>query len=330
MMRVHESSIGRCGRLVLSIGVLLLLSAGAARAEEASGQKTFAKPEEAMRALVAAAKKDDSAAIRAILGPNAEQVLSSGDPVADAADRKWFVNAASRRTAFEKVNDNTMIAQVGAAAWPLAIPLVKSGDTWRFDTAAGADELLNRRIGRNELTAISVARAYVDAQREYAAKDRTGSGAGVYAQKVTSEPGKHDGLYWEETSPADRSPLGSLVADASTEGYSPRQGGESPRPYHGYFYRILTAQGAAAPGGAKSYITDGQMTGGFALVAYPAEYRSSGIMTFIVGPQGIVFQKDLGEKTEELGKTMTEYNPDDTWTPARDTPPAPTPRAGPS
>jgi hypothetical protein len=330
MMRVHESSIGRCGRLVLSIGVLLLLSAGAARAEEASGQKTFAKPEEAMRALVAAAKKDDSAAMRAILGPNAEQVLSSGDPVADAADRKWFVNAASRRTAFEKVNDNTMIAQVGAAAWPLAIPLVKSGDTWRFDTAAGADELLNRRIGRNELTAISVARAYVDAQREYAAKDRTGSGAGVYAQKVTSEPGKHDGLYWEETSPADRSPLGSLVADASTEGYSPRQGGESPRPYHGYFYRILTAQGAAAPGGAKSYITDGQMTGGFALVAYPAEYRSSGIMTFIVGPQGIVFQKDLGEKTEELGKTMTEYNPDDTWTPARDTPPAPTPRAGPS
>jgi DUF2950 family protein len=330
MMRVHESSIGRCGRLVLSIGVLLLLSAGAARTEEASGQKTFAKPEEAMRALVAAAKKDDSAAMLAILGPNAEQVLSSGDPVADAADRKWFVNAASRRTSFEKVNDNTMIAQVGADAWPLAIPLVKSGDKWRFDTAAGADELLNRRIGRNELTTMSVARAYVDAQREYAAKDRTGSGAGVYAQKVASEPGKHDGLYWEEISPADRSPLGPLVADAATEGYSPRQGGEGPQPYHGYFYRILTAQGAAAPGGAKSYIKDGQMTGGFALVAYPAEYRSSGIMTFIVGPQGIVFQKDLGEKTEELGKTMTEYNPDDTWTPARDTPPAPTPRAGPS
>ena len=330
MMRVHESSIRRCCGLVLSIGVLLLLSAGAARAEEASGQKTFAKPEEAMRALVAAAKKDDSAAMLAILGPNAEQVLSSGDPVADAADRKWFVSAASRRTSFEKVNDNTMIAQVGADGWPLAIPLVKSGDKWRFDTAAGADELLNRRIGRNELTTISVARAYVDAQREYAAKDRTGSGAGIYAQKVASEPGKHDGLYWEETSPADRSPLGPLVADAATEGYSPSEGGEGPRPYHGYFYRILTAQGAAAPGGAKSYIKDGQMTGGFALVAYPAEYRSSGIMTFIVGPQGIVFQKDLGEKTEELGKAMTEYNPDDTWTPARDTPPAPTPRAGPS
>jgi hypothetical protein len=266
----------------------------------------------------------------AILGPNSEEVLSSGDPVADAADRKWFVNAASRRTSFEKVNDNTMIAQVGAEAWPLPIPLVKSGDKWRFDTAAGAAELLNRRIGRNELTAISVAHAYVDAQREYAAKDRTGSGTGVYAQKVASEPGKHDGLYWEETSPADRSPLGPLVADASTEGYSPRQGAEAPRPYHGYFYRILTAQGAAAPGGAKSYIKDGQMTGGFALVAYPAEYKSSGIMTFIVGLQGIVFQKDLGEKTEELGKAMTEYNPDDTWTPARDTPPAPIPRAGPS
>jgi hypothetical protein len=330
MMGAHESSIGRCCRLVLSMGMLFLLSAGAARAEEASGQKTFAKPEEAVRALVAAAKKDDSTAMFAILGPKSEQVLSSGDPIADAADRKWFVNAASRRTSFEKVNDNTMIAQVGAEAWPLPIPLVKSGDKWRFDTAAGADELLNRRIGRNELTAISVAHAYVDAQREYASKDRTGSGTGVYAQKVASEPGKHDGLYWEETSPADRSPFGPLVADASTEGYSPSQGGEGPRPYHGYYYRILTAQGPAAPGGARSYIKDGEMTGGFALVAYPAEYHSSGIMTFIVGPQGIVFQKDLGEKTAELGKAMTEYNPDDTWMPARDTPPAPTKRAGPS
>jgi hypothetical protein len=307
--------------------VLLVLAAGAARAEEASGQKTFAKPDEAMRALLAAARKDDSAAMQAILGPDSDQVLSSGDSIADAADRKWFVGAASKRTSFEKVNDNTMIAQVGTEAWPFPIPLVKNGDKWRFDTAAGAAELLNRRIGRNELTAFSVARAYVDAQREYAAKDRTGSGAGVYAQKVASESGKHDGLYWEETSPADRSPLGPLVADASTEGYSPRQGSEA-RPYHGYFYRILTAQGAAAPGGAKSYIKDGQMTGGFALVAYPAEYKSSGLMTFIVGPLGIVFQKDLGEKTEELGKAMTEYNPDDTWTPARDTPTAPIRRAG--
>jgi hypothetical protein len=330
MMGAHESSIGRCCRLVLSMGMLFLLSAGAARAEEASGQKTFAKPEEAVRALVAAAKKDDSTAMFAILGPKSEQVLSSGDPIADAADRKWFVNAASRRTSFEKVGDNTMIAQVGADAWPLPIPLVKSGDKWRFDTAAGADELLNRRIGRNELTAISVAHAYVDAQREYAAKDRTGGGVGFYAQKIASEPGKHDGLYWEQTSDADRSPLGPLVADASSEGYAPVRGGEGPRPYHGYYYRILTSQGAAAPGGARSYVKDGQMTSGFALVAYPAEYRVSGIMTFIVGPQGIVFQKDLGEKTEELGKAMTAYDPDDTWVPARDTPPAPRPRAGPS
>ena len=312
------------------MGVLLVLAAGAARAEEASGQKTFAKPDEAMRALVAAARKDDSAA--SATGSPEDSTWSEFGPrmASIAADRKWFVGAASKRTSFEKVNDNTMIAQVGNEAWPFPIPLVKSGDTWRFDTAAGAAELLNRRIGRNEITAISVARAYVDAQREYAAKDRTGSGVGVYAQKVASEPGKHDGLYWEETSPADRSPLGPLVADASSEGYSPSQGGEGPRPYHGYFYRILTAQGAAAPGGAKSYIKDGQMTGGFALVAYPAEYHSSGLMTFIVGPQGVVFQKDLGEKTAELGKAMTEYNPDDTWTPARDTPPAPAKRAGPS
>ena len=330
MMRVHESSTGRCRRLVLSMGVLWMLSAGAARAEEASGQKTFAKPEEAIRALVAAAKKDDSADMIAILGPDADKVVSSGDPIADAADRKWFVAAASARTAFEKLGDDRVIAQVGRDAWPMPIPLVKSGDTWRFDTKAGVDELLNRRIGRNELTAISVAHAFVDAQREYAAKDRTGSGAGVYAQKVASEPGKRDGLYWEATSDADRSPLGPLVADASTEGYAPVQGGEGPRPYHGYYYRILTSQGAAAPGGARSYVKDGQMTGGFALVAYPAEYRVSGIMTFIVGPQVIVFQKDLGEKTEELGKAMTAYDPDDTWVPARETPPAPLPKAGPS
>jgi hypothetical protein len=200
---------------------------------------------------------------------------------------------------------------------------VKSGDRWRFDTAAGKDELLKRRIVRNELTAISVSHAYVDAQREYVAKDRTGSGKRTYAQKVRSEKGKHDGLYWDDPTGAERSPLGSLVAYASDEGSSIAQSAEGPRAYHGYFYRILTAQRPNASGGARSYVKDGKTTGGFALVAYPAEYRSSGIMTFIVGPHDIVFQKDMGDKTTELGKAMTAYDPDATWTPAREAPPAP-------
>ena len=196
----------------------------------------------------------------AILGPEAQQVVSSGDAVADAEEREWFASVASAPMTFRKLLSGAMVAQVGREAWPFPIPLVKRGDRWRFDTAAGKDELLSRRIGRNELTAISVARAYVAAQREYAAKDRTGCGKRTYAQKFRSEPGKRDGLYWDDPTDPEPSPLGPLVADASDEGYARAQGVEGTRPYHGYLYRILTAQGPSAPGGARSYLKDGQMT----------------------------------------------------------------------
>ena len=220
---------------------------------------------------------------------------SSGDAVADAEEREWFASVAGASLTFQKQPNGAVIAQVGHEAWPFPIPLVKSGDRWRFDTPAGKDELLRRRIERNEVAAISVARAYVAAQREYATKDRTGSGKRTYAQKFRSEPGKHDGLYWDPIDP-ERSPLGLIFADASDEGYAHARSAEGPRPYHGYLYRILTAQGPSARGGARSYVKDGQMTEGFALVAYPAAYRSSGRMTFIVGSDDIVLQKESGRQ----------------------------------
>jgi hypothetical protein len=208
-----------------------------------------------------------------------------------------------------------VVARLGTEDWPFPVPIVKDGTAWRFDAAAGRDEILNRRIGRNELHAIEVCHAVVDAQMEYATVDRTGAGARTYAQKVRSEPGRKDGLYWDDPTGKDESPLGPLVAEATAEGYGPAGSG-GPRPYHGYVYRILTAQGAKAAGGARSYVKDGKMTGGFALVAYPAEYGVSGIMTFIVNQNGIVLQKNLGEKTTEIAQAMTAYDPDDSWDPA--------------
>jgi hypothetical protein len=322
MPRLESSIASRNGARWWLLTAVFFLVPVPAIADQVPGQKTFERPEEAVQALADAARRADSAAMLAILGPEAQQVVSSGDAVADAEEREWFASVASAPMTFQKRPNGAMIAQVGREAWPFPIPLVKSGERWRFDTAAGKDELLKRRIGRNELTAISVAHAYVQAQHEYAA-NRTGRGKRPYAQKVRSETGKRDGLYWEHATGTERSPLGPLVADASDEGYSLARSAEGPRPYHGYLYRVLTAQGPTAPGGARSYVKDGQMTGGFALVAYPAAYRSSGIMTFIVGPEDIVVQKDLGDKTPELGKAMSVYDPDETWTVARETPPAP-------
>ena len=188
---------------------------------------------------------------------------------------------------------------------------MKDGGQWRFDTASGLQEILNRRIGRNELAAIAASHAYVDAQREHMKLE------GDYAQKVRSDAGKHDGLYWEDPSGKRPSPLGPLFAEASAEGYGQQAADAGPQPYHGYFFRILTEQGASAPGGARSYLKDGKMTGGFALVAYPAEHGSSGIMTFIVGPQGVVYQRDLGDKTADVAKAMKAFDPDESWYPTR-------------
>jgi hypothetical protein len=278
---------------------------------ETTAQTTFARPEDALRALVAAGRTHDQAKIAAILGPESQDVVSSGDPVADRAGAARFVAAATEKSRFETLDDGHVVAHIGKDDSPFAIPLVKEGERWRFDTAAGREELLNRRIGRNEITAIAAVRGYVEAQKEYAKRER------AYAQKIVSEAGKHDGLYWDDPTGKDMSPLGPGFARASAEGYNLAQSPDEMQPYHGYYYRVLTAQGSHAPGGARSYVKDGKMTGGFALVAYPAEYGAGGIMTFVVGPQGIVFQKDLGEKTAEVAKAMTAYDADDTWSPAR-------------
>lgn len=289
----------------------------AARAD-APTQTRFARPEDAMKALVTAVRADDRAKVIAILGPGSEDLISSGDPVDDKAQGRRFVQRASERTRFETLESGQLIAHIGKDDWPFSFPLAKDGEQWRFDTTAGGEELLNRRIGRNELRAVAACRAYVDAQYKYASRGRDGDGKRAYAQKLRSTPGKHDGLFWEDVSGKDPSPLGPLFAEAEAEGYAMREEPAAPRPYHGYLYRALVAQGPHAAGGARNYVRDGRMTGGFALIAYPAEHGSSGVMTFLVGPPGIVYQKNLGEKTAEAAAAITAYDPDESWTPVRD------------
>jgi len=276
----------------------------------ARAQEHFPSPEAAVRALEVAARGGNPDRVLAILGPESAEIIKSSDPVDDAAARKRFATAAAKRMRIERTTDALAVLHVGADDWPLPIPIVREADGWRFDTAAGKEELLNRRIGRNELTAIAVCRAYVNAQKEFARRFH------AYAQSLRSTPGKRDGLYWEAAD-HDVSPLGPFVASAAAEGYRVREAGEAPAPYHGYFFRILTAQGAHAPGGARDYVKDGQMTGGFALLASPADHGSSGVMTFLVDEQGVVFQKDLGEGTTEAAKAMTAYDPDASWEPTR-------------
>jgi DUF2950 family protein len=292
-------------RTNLGLATLLCLTLlpSASRAQE-----HFSSPEAAVRALEAAARASGPDRLATILGPGSEDLVSSGDPVADAAARKRFASNAGARIRIERTSDAMAILHVGRGDWPFPIPIVHDADGWRFDTASGKEELLNRRIGRNEITAIEVCRAYVDAQKEFARRFR------VYAQSFRSSPGKRDGLYWEATD-NDVSPLGPLVASATAEGYHHAEASEGPEPYHGYFFRILKAQGPHAPGGAREYVKDGRMSGGFALIAWPAAHGSGGVMTFIVAEQGVVFQKDLGAGTAEAAKAITAYDPDESWQP---------------
>ncbi len=291
---------------------LLAVALAVPASAQTAGQQTFASAEEAVNALVAALKTGDSAKLLAVLGAGADPVISSGDPVADKAEKAAFLADYAAKNALVPDDADTMVLEVGTDEWPLPIPVVRRNGRWFFDTAAGAEEIVYRRIGRNELGAIDVCHGVVAAQQDYAADGHDGQPAGLYAQKLLSDPGRRNGLYWEPAAGEPASPAGPFLAKASAASYVFKPGQSTP--YHGYFYRLLTAQGPAAPGGAKSYLVDGGLIGGFALVAFPAEYRQSGVMTFIVGANGVVYQKDLGPKTAELSVEMKEFNPDPTWT----------------
>jgi hypothetical protein len=279
----------------------------------AANQKTFKSPEEAVKALIDAVKANDTKELLAILGPEGKDIISSGDEVADKETRERVAQKYDQKNKLVRDGDKKVILDIGTDDWPMPIPVVKKGDNWIFDTAAGKEEILSRRIGRNELNVIQVCLAYVDAQREYALKDRDGDGIRKYAQRFGSEKGKKNGLYWEAKEGEEQSPLGQLAAEAVKEGYTGKKAGGKPAPYHGYYYKILTSQGKNAPGGAYDYLVKGKMIGGFAMVAYPAAYGNSGVMTFIVNQDGVVYQKDLGKDTEKIASSMKKFDPDKTW-----------------
>jgi len=300
--------------VALACAVLATVSPLVSSAATAKGnQKSFASPEEAVIALVDALGKGDKKEMLAIFGPGSESVISSGDEVRDKASREWFLKAYGEKHSLEKEGDDKAILQVGDEDWPLPFPIVKKGSSWSFDTRAGKEEIIDRRIGRNELHTIEFLHAYVDAQREYARKDWDGDGVFPYAQKFASTPGKNDGLYWEAKAGEEESPLGPLVARSTQEGYTKKANTEKPTPYFGYYYKILKAQGKHAPGGAYSYVVKGNMILGFGLLAYPAKHGSSGIMTFLVNQDGVVYQKDLGKNTAKTAEAMKAYDPDKTW-----------------
>ncbi len=274
-------------------------------------QKTFASAEEAVKALIDAAKAGNQEELMAIFGPAAKDVLSSGDAVEDRTVRERFVKAYESKNALVQDGDARAVLQIGPHDWPFPIPIVKKNQQWSFDTKKGKEELNNRRIGRNELSTIQTCLAYVDAQREYAAKDRDTDGLFEYAQKFVSTPGTKDGLYWEAKPGEEESPFGDLFARATREGY--KKTDNKPTPYHGYYFKILKAQGKNAPGGAYDYVVKGRMIGGFGMVAYPANYGVSGVMTFVVNHDGIVYEKNLGKDTAKIAQAMKLFNPDKTW-----------------
>ena len=277
--------------------------------------KSFSNPDDATKALLEVLASKDNAQLIALFGSQDAELLSSGDDVQDGNNRAEFVALAQEKMRLETSGEDKAILHVGNNDWPFPIQLVKTGEGWQFDAAQGRQEILNRRIGRNELSTVAAMHGYVEAQFEYANLDRDNDGVAEYAQKLRSDPGKFDGLFWEVGEGQPQSPLGPLFAQAKAEGYKAPEATEQSTPFHGYYYRILTQQGAAAPGGKYDYIINGNMLAGFGLVAFPAQYGASGIMTFVVNHQGKVYQKDLGPKTLEAVEKLNEYNPDSTWEP---------------
>lgn len=297
--------------VALSLAALLAASGPVPAAE--SKQKIYATPDEAAKALVAAVKADDKKAMLGILGSDAKPIVDSGDAVADKRAGERFVKAYEEANKLEKSGDAKAVLSVGKDDWPFPIPIVKGDKGWSFDTKAGKEEILNRRIGRNELSVIQVLQAYVDAQREYYLANPQHDKLLHYAQKFESSPGKKDGLYYPVKAGEPQSPLGPLVAGVKAEGYGNKKAGEKRGPYHGYRYRILKAQGPDAPGGAYGYVANGQMIGGHAVVAWPDQYGNSGVMTFMINQDGVVYQKDLGPETATAVQKITKFNPDKTW-----------------
>jgi len=272
----------------------------------------YESAEAAAAALVDALKSNDKRALTKVLGSDSEDLIDSGDPVADNKEREQFLARYAESNALVESNKDTAFLRVGADAWTLPLPIVKRGQSWSFDPALGEEEIVARRIGRNELAAILVSLAYVDAQYEYARSPAQQQATSEYAQRLLSTPGKRDGLYWPAAPDAPQSPMGLLVANAQEEGYGSQGKGKQP-PYHGYYYRILTSQGASATGGAYDYIVNGRMIGGFGLIAYPAQYGASGIKTFIVNHSGVVYEQDLGEGAEKVASRIDRYDPDSSW-----------------
>ncbi len=281
----------------------------------ASKQMSFSSPEEAVKVLVTSVKDDDTKKLMKILGPDAKPLVFSGDVVEDNNNRERFIKSYEEGNKLEKSGDAKMILTIGKDGWPFPIPLVKEANGWRFDTDAGKEEILNRRIGRNELSAIQAVLAYVDAQREYYLANPEHEKVLSYAQKFLSAPNKRDGLYYAVKEGESPSPLGELYAKAQAEGYADNEKGSEPKPYYGYYYRILKSQGADAHGGAVDYVAHGKMMGGYALIAWPAIYGNSGVMTFMVNHDGVVYEKDLGLETAKEAKNITTFNPDKTWKP---------------
>jgi Protein of unknown function (DUF2950) len=305
------------GRLIGSILAMFLVCVAARVRADDSEVKTFATYKAAAIAFMTAVRANDEDALKQILGAREHELLSSGDATQDENARLKFLERYDQAHALVRKTPDKVVMTVGPSAWPVPFPIVRVDGVWHFDATEGAQEMAYRRIGHNELDAIRVCQALYAAQRQYASAAHDGVPAGTYAQRFRSDPGTQNGLFWEVNEGEPQSPTGSLVAEAASEGYDSTKQSGKPTPFHGYLYRILKTQGPHAPGGAKDYVLDGRMAGGFAFVAYPAEYRSSGVMTFLVGPRGEIYQKDLGETTEEAAKGIAAFDPDSTWKVAR-------------
>jgi hypothetical protein len=295
--------------LVTIFALAFLIQGGSVEAQ--SAQKTFISPETAVNALVIACRDFSKKDLMALLGPGSEPLISTGDEVDDRQNMKDFVKSYEEKNQLVTGSSGKVTLHIGKDDWPFPIPIVRAGKNWRFDTKAGKDEILNRIVGENEISAIQVCLAIADAQRDFADDMRDRTGQPEYAQRLESTKGKKDGLYWEAAQGEEPSPLGPLVARARTEGYSEATG--LPSPYHGYFYKILKAQGKNAPGGPYDYVVKGRMIGGFAVVGYPASYGASGVYTFIANHDGVVYRKNLGKNTRSIAGAMTKFDPDKTW-----------------